>query len=180
MEEPQAQRRIPVRAAGLPGCVPADARGEVRGLLQKPGVAVNIRKHKSKLSALPYTEEISRAPELKVFLRDIKAVRRLFENGQSLRLLFYLTSIEKNTVRLRAASADASAELMKLGQAETLRILHHHHRGIRHVDADLDDGRGHKNINLVRGKAVHDVFFLRRLHSPMQGFDGDVIGHRLF
>ena len=38
------------------------------------------------------------------------------------------------------AAADAAAQLVQLRQAEPLRVLDHHHRRVRHVDADLDDG----------------------------------------
>jgi len=39
----------------------------------------------------------------------------------------------------RGAAADPAAELVQLGHAEPLGVHDHHHRRVRHVDADLDD-----------------------------------------
>ena len=50
---------------------------------------------------------------------------------------------------LRRAAADASAQLVQLGQAEALGVLDHHHGGVRHVDADFDHGGRNQNIQLA-------------------------------
>ena len=65
-------------------------------------------------------------------------------------------------------ASDSSAQLMKLRQSEALCILHHHHRRIRHIDPDLDDGRRHEEVDLAREKACHDIFFFCRLHLTME------------
>src|SRR5664280_3150726 len=43
---------------------------------------------------------------------------------------------EQETHSGMAASADTTAELMELRDAEALGVADHHHRGVRHVDAE--------------------------------------------
>ncbi len=42
----------------------------------------------------------------------------------------------------QASAAHPAAELVELGNAETVRVEDHHERGVVHVHADLDDGGG--------------------------------------
>ena len=55
---------------------------------------------------------------------------------------------------LRAA-ADAAAQLVQLGETEALGMFDDHDRGLRHVDADLDDGGGHEDRERARGERRH-------------------------
>ena len=48
--------------------------------------------------------------------------------------------IHHDTVGLEIGASDSSAELMQLGQSETLCILDQHDRGIRDIDSDFDYG----------------------------------------
>src|SRR5689334_11923362 len=58
------------------------------------------------------------------------------------------------------AAADASAELVKLGEAEAFGVFDDHDGGVGDVDADFDDGGGDENVRFVFAKAFHDgVFF---------------------
>ena len=50
------------------------------------------------------------------------------------------------------AAADAAAQLMQLREAETLGVLDDHDRRLRHVDADLDDGRRDQDLVSPRWK----------------------------
>ena len=51
---------------------------------------------------------------------------------------------------------------MELGEAEALGVLDDHDAGIRHVDADLDDGRRDEQLDLVRIEVLHDALLLGR------------------
>ena len=44
----------------------------------------------------------------------------------------------------RGAAPDTAAQLMQLRQTEAFGVLDHHHRGRRHIDADLDHRRRHQ------------------------------------
>ena len=50
------------------------------------------------------------------------------------------------------AAADPPAQLVQLRDAVALGRLDHHHRRVRHVDADLDHARRHEHVGLARGE----------------------------
>src|SRR5215470_6564112 len=60
---------------------------------------------------------------------------------------------------------------MQLRQAEALCVFDQHDRGVRHVYADLDHGRRHQNLNLIRAECPHYAFFLGGLHLSVQQAD---------
>src|SRR6516225_10115968 len=97
--------------------------------------------------ALARAEELARTAQLQILLGDAESIlgfpkdlqprpRRLAERGL----------IEQKAGRAGLAPADASAELVELGEAEALRMLDHHDRGGRHIDADLDHSGGDQKI----------------------------------
>ncbi len=49
---------------------------------------------------------------------------------------------------------------MQLRQPEALRMLDNHDRGVRHVDADLDDGGGDEDRERARGEPRHHAILL--------------------
>ena len=53
------------------------------------------------------------------------------------------------------ATADATAKLMQLADAEPVGVLHQHHGGVWHVDTHLDDGGAHQDIDLTRPEGRH-------------------------
>ena len=60
---------------------------------------------------------------------------------------------------------------MKLRQAKSFGVLDDHQRGVRHVDADLDDGRRNENVESPGDEFAHDLFFFGRLHFAVQQAD---------
>ena len=80
----------------------------------------------------------------------------------------------EHTVGRRPAASDAPAQLMQLRQAETVGILDHHERRIRHVDADLDHHRRHQHLHVARRKRRHRRFLFLCGHLPVQQRDGNV------
>ncbi len=67
-------------------------------------------------------------------------------------------------------AANTPAKLVQLRQSETLRILDHHNGSVRHIDPNLNHCRRYKHLDFPRGKALHALVFIRRLHLPVQGF----------
>ena len=49
---------------------------------------------------------------------------------------------------------------MELGEAEALGVLDDHDAGVRHVDADFDDGRRDEQLDPVRVEVLHDALLL--------------------
>src|SRR3954471_134333 len=81
---------------------------------------------------------------------------------------------EEDAEGLVAPTPDPAAELMELGEAEALRPLHQHHRGVGDVDADLDHGRGHQHVGLARDEGVHRPRLLLGGHLPVEEGDLEV------
>ena len=53
------------------------------------------------------------------------------------------------------AAADPAPQLVQLTDAEAVGVHHDHHRGVGHVDADLDDGGAHQDVDLARAERRH-------------------------
>ena len=66
------------------------------------------------------------------------------------------------------AAADAAAQLVQLGDAEPIGVEDHHHRRVRHVDADLDHRRGDEHVELARAERLHHRLLLRRRQPAVQ------------
>ena len=61
-----------------------------------------------------------------------------------------------------------SPQLMQLGKAEALRVLHHHHRGVGNVDSHLHHRGTHQHIHCMGGKFLHNPLLVPRPHLPME------------
>src|SRR3954453_12171473 len=65
-------------------------------------------------------------------------------------------------------AAHPTAQLMQLGDPETVGVEDHHHGGVRHIDADLDHRGCDQHIELTGAEAVHDSFLFRRRQASVQ------------
>ena len=124
-------------------------------------------------------EKVARAAELQVLFRDGEAVARGGHDLETLLVFLTLVVGDKDAVGLVPAAADAAAQLVELGEAEALGVFNQHERGVRHVDADLDDGGGDEHVDLMRGESAHDGVLFLRLHLAVDGGDAKV-GEDLF
>ncbi|MCY1450448.1 hypothetical protein D9M71_672530 [compost metagenome] len=79
--------------------------------------------------------------------------------------------VEQHAVAGRAAPADAAAQLVQLGQAQTLGVLDDHQAGVGHVDAHFDHGGGHQQLQRSLLELGHDRGLLGRFHAPMDQAD---------
>ena len=124
-------------------------------------------------------EKVARAAELQVLFRDGEAVARGGHDLETLLVFLTLVVGDKDAVGLVPATANAAAQLVELGEAEALGVFNQHERGVRHVDADLDDGSGDEHVDLMRGEGAHDGVLILRLHLAVDGGDAKV-GEDLF
>ena len=62
---------------------------------------------------------------------------------------------QQDAVRAIGPPSHPAAELMELREPEALGVLDEHHARVRHVDADLDDGRGDEHVHLPRREGGH-------------------------
>src|SRR5688500_18104524 len=112
------------------------------GYFQDVAVAYEVPGAELRQPRLPRAEEVARSTQLEIALGNREAVVRLGHRPQPLaRVVAPRRLIEQDAVRVPLAAADPSAELVQLREAEALGVLHHHHRGVGHVHADLDDRR---------------------------------------
>ena len=54
-----------------------------------------------------------------------------------------------------------------MGETEALGVEDHHHRGIGHIHAHLDDGGGDKNLGLTTDETLHLLFLLTGFHASV-------------
>ena len=102
------------------------------------------------------------------------------ENLQPLLAAVDLSRLNKYTVGLGLAAANPSAELMKLGQTEPFRIFNHHHRSIRHIDADFDNGRGYEHLNLIIPEPLHNRILPGAVHLSVKIFHTNMGRQNIF
>ena len=74
---------------------------------------------------------------------------------------------QQDAVALGRPAPDPAAQLVQLGQTEPLRVLDHHDGGVGHVDAHLDDRRGHQHLHLAVAEPPHDTVALVGLEPPV-------------
>ena len=72
---------------------------------------------------------------------------------------------EQDAVALVLAAADATAQLVKLGEPVALGALDQHHGGVGDVDADLDHGGRDEHVELAAGESLHRLGLLARRTS---------------
>ena len=105
-------------------------------------------------AALARAQRLARAAQPQVCLGDDEAVRGLAQDLQP----FPGDGPERGAVEEHAgrgplAAPDPAAQLVQLGEAEALGLLDHDHAGLRHVDPDLDHGRGYEEAGVAAAKA---------------------------
>ena len=103
-------------------------------------------------------EELARAAQLEVALRDDEAVvgvaqhRETFPGDAAERAL-----VKKDAVALRRATADAPAQLVQLREPHAFGILDDHQAGVGYVDAHLDYGRRDEHLYQAVLEGLHAI-----------------------
>ena len=149
--------------------------GEAAGVLEELQVADGVGAAERHGAGLTETEDIAGAADLGVFFGEFEAVGGLDECGESIGSFGGLGVGEEEAVALVGAAADASAELVELGDAEAFGLLDDHDGGIGHVDTDFDDGGGNEHLSLAFAEAVHDGVAVFAFHASVEEFDGESV-----
>jgi hypothetical protein len=113
------------------------------------------RDAKARQPALQGSQDLALAAKRQVDLGELEPVALAGDRRNPPPRELGLRVREEDALRLVAAPPDATAKLVELREAETLRALDQHHGRIRHVDANLDDRRGDKHVRLARGERGH-------------------------
>ena len=113
-------------------------------------------------AGLAGAEELAGAALLEVEFGEFEAVLRGDHGVEAgFGLLGDAVAGHEDAVALGGAAADASAELVELGEAEALGVVDDHDGGVGDVDADLDDGGGDEHVDVAALEAGHgDLFFV--------------------
>ena len=119
-------------------------------------------------------KEITRAAGLQIILRHGEAVRRAAQELQPLAHRVVAVVGNQNAAGIRRAAPHAPAQLVQCRQAEPLGILNDHDRRVRHVNADLDDCRRDKNVQLTGLESLHDIVLFLWLQLAVQQADAPV------
>lgn len=114
-------------------------------------------------SALLTTQQIARPTDIEVLHRNIEAgpqVGKLLDGPQPppcVARKHLLGGREQVTESLAVRPPHTAPELVQIAQSEVLRVVDDDRIGIGHVDARLDDRRGHQHVELAVDKVHHQL-----------------------
>ena len=140
-------------------------------------MAVHLIPNRRDVAALLLAEQVSRAAQLEVAHRDSEACaehRELLDRVQALhRLVLHGPVLRQEKVAVRAVlpAPDAAAQLVKLGEAEHVRVVDDHRVRGRDVDSRLDDRGRDEDVGLAAHEAQHRVLELLRRHLAVADRD---------
>src|SRR6185369_2158309 len=138
------------------------------GLLKDTPVPQDARYPELRQTGLTGAEKVPGATDLKISLGNPEPVGcRLHHPQTPHAVIREAVGSYQETVRNVTAPPYPAAQLVKLGKAETLSMLYHHHRSIRHVDTDLDDRGRYQDMNLIGLEGGHDSLFLLRFEPAV-------------
>ena len=105
-------------------------------------------------------------------LRELEAVERGGHGIDALaRERLLLGAGDEQAEPGHTAAADAAAQLVQLRDAEPVGVEDDHGRGVRHVDADLDDRRRDEHVDVAGGEGAHHLVLLVGRHPAVQHLD---------
>src|SRR5262245_41219650 len=125
-------------------------------------------------SGLPGTEEFPRPSYREVDLCDLEPVvgpRRRLDAAPGIGRRH---GVEQDAVALERPAANATSKLMELRETEALSVLDQHDGRVGHIDADLDHGRRHEDVNVTRLEFAHDAILLLEAHPTVQQADPQI------
>ena len=120
------------------------------------GLALQVRYPEPGQARLCRSDQVTRTAHRQIFFGDLESIFGVADRGQASRAgLTQGSLVEEETGRGRLTPPDPSAQLVKLCQAETFRLLDHHDRCIRDVHPDLDHRGRHQNRRLSGHEPRH-------------------------
>lgn len=115
---------------------------------------------------MPGAEEVAGAALLEVGLGQGKAVGGGSEGFQALAGLGVFVVGEEDAVALMVPRPTRPRSWWSWLRPEAVGIFDDHEAGVGNIDADLNDGGGHENVQVSGGEGGHDgLFFLGALFA---------------
>ena len=85
---------------------------------------------------------------------------------------------KQKAIRGKLATADATAELVQLRDAESLGLENHHQRCVGDVDSDFDDGRRDERLDGAVSEGVHGGLFVGVVHASVYNVEAESLSAR--
>jgi hypothetical protein len=143
------------------------------GFLQPP--EIRVEPDRLCVSRLLAPKQVPRTTQLEIAQRDAIArpqVRMMLEHTQPLLgVAIHLVRHQEVAVRPAVAPPHAPPQLVQLRQPELVCPVHDHGVRIRHIEAGLDDHRGHEDVYRALDEACHHFVELRLFESPVRHGD---------
>ncbi|HVG95254.1 MAG TPA: hypothetical protein VND21_12455, partial [Planctomycetota bacterium] len=115
---------------------------------------------------LPRAEEVARAAQAQVLLRDLEPVVGARQHREAVGRAGR-RPVDEHAQAPDAAAPDAASELMELGEPEALRVLHDEHRRVGDVHPHLDHDRRDEHVEVAAAERLDRLVALGRLHAPV-------------
>jgi len=154
------------------GGIASEREGFLARELQHGAVTQRVGHVKAQLTGLAGAEKFTGTAKLQIGFGNFEAVvgaHHGFQAGAA--LVGKARRGDENAVRLMRATADATAKLVQLSEAETLGMLDDHDGGVGHVNANFDDRGGNKDLQVIAAESLHDVVFFLAGEAPVQETD---------
>ena len=137
--------------------------------MQQLPVAYNIRNLQIESdAALLRTFKITGATQFQIGLGYFETIISAYHDFQSFPgVLRQLIIRHQNTIRLFRSTSYPATQLMQLRKPETFCIFNNHHRSIRDVHSDFNDGSSHHDLRFARNKKLHLLILLGWFHFAM-------------
>ena len=140
-------------------------------------LAVRLESDRADEARLSRTQQVSRAANLEVAHRHLQAAAEVGELANRLEARLSIVAqglvrlVQQIRVGLMVRAPDPPAQLVKLGQAEAVRIVDDDRIDVGNVDAVLDDRRRHQDVDLAVDEARHHGLQFSFAHLPVADRD---------
>lgn len=137
-----------------------DSEGFAAGYFEEIFVAYGVGDVEAKVAGLAGAEKFAGAAKEEIGFGDFETVGGAdhgFEAGAG--FFRHANGADEDAMGFGGAAADASAELVELGKAETFGVLDDHGGGVGDVDADFDHRGGDEDLRFVFAEAFHNSIF---------------------
>ena len=140
--------------------IAGNGEGFFAGEFEEFAIAQRIGNVEAEFAGLAGAKEFAGAAKLQIGLGNFETVGGAdhgFETSAS--FIGEARGRNEDAGGFLRAAADASAQLVKLGEAETLGMFDDHDGGVGNVDANFDDGGGDEDLHFIAAETLHDIVF---------------------
>src|SRR6185437_1749755 len=135
---------------------------------QEIGISHQIGDAHLRQTGLACPQQLTRATQLQIATCNLETIVRFPDHFQPLACeLRQGRTIQQYAGTRLGSASHPSAKLMQLRESHALSILDCHECRVRHINTDLDDGRGNQELNFTFLEGKHGFVFLCRRHASV-------------